>query len=163
MSRRSRHHRRQQRHERHRQTTRRFKERRRSGWDMNLYRNKERAMIAGVCAGLADHLDVEDWVVRLVFVGLFLFTGSLMMFAYGLAWFLMAPRNRDYVEEALEYVERYREYRPKKVFRYSEDANTRLKTARERVKKSLRRIEDMESCVTSRQYQLNKEFSKLAD
>lgn len=140
-----------------------IKQRRRKGWDMNLYRNTENKKIAGVCAGLADHFDVAHWVVRLVFVAGFLFTGSLAMFAYGAAWCLMAPRREGYSEEAVEYDEHRKEYKPRSMFRYSENASARIKAAQERVRGSMSRIEDMESYVTSRQYKLNKEFSKLAD
>ena len=37
----------------------------------------------------------------------------------------------------------------------------RLQRARERLDAAVRRVEGMESYVTSRQYNLNKEFSKL--
>jgi phage shock protein C len=37
----------------------------------------------------------------------------------------------------------------------------RLQRARERMDAALHRVEDMESYVTSRQYKLNQEFSKL--
>ena len=141
----------------------RLKQRRRKGWDMNLYRNTEDKKIAGVCSGLADHFDVAHWIVRLIFVAGFLFTGSLAFFAYGGAWFLMAPRRKEYSEETVEYDEHRREYKPRSMFRYSENASARIKAAQERVRHSMERIEGMESYVTSRQYQLNKEFSKLAD
>ena len=61
----------------------------------------------------------------------------------------------------MEYDERRHDYRPKKVFRYSESGSVRLKRARERLDAALRRVEGMESYVTSRQYNLNNEFSKL--
>ena len=32
-----------------------------------LQRNAETGKIAGVCAGLADYLNIETWVVRLIF------------------------------------------------------------------------------------------------
>ena len=67
----------------------------------------------------------------------------------------------DEPEVEMEYDERYHDYRPRKVFRYSESSSVRLKRARERLDAALRRVEDMESYVTSRQYNLNKEFSKL--
>ena len=141
----------------------RIKQQRRKGWDMNLYRNTGNKKIAGVCAGLADHFDVAHWVVRLVFVAGFLFTGGLAVFAYGVGWCLMAPNREEYFEEAVEYDEHRKEYKPRSMFRYSENASSRIQAARERMQRSMGRIEDMESYVTSRQYQLNKEFSKLAD
>lgn len=153
----------------------RFRARKSAGWGMNLYRNTREGKIAGVCAGLADHWDVAHWVVRLLWVGAFLFTGTLALWAYIGAWILLAPRplrragdRGPYVDESfdeaeveMEYDERYHDYRPRKVFRYSESSSVRLKRARERLDAALRRVEDVESYVTSRQYNLNKEFSKL--
>jgi phage shock protein C len=63
----------------------------------------------------------------------------------------------------MEYDERRREYRPRNMFSYSEDVTTRLRAARERVEQSRRRIEAVESYVTSRHYQLDKQFADLAD
>ncbi len=155
---------------------RRFHSRKAAGWGMNLYRNTREGKIAGVAAGLADHWDVAHWVVRLLFVGAFLFTGTLALWAYIGAWILLAPRpsrrfyddsepdEPHYYEEAeidMEYDERAHSYKPKKVFRYSDSGAVRLKRARERLDAALRRVEDMESYVTSRRYNLNKEFSKL--
>ena len=154
---------------------RRFRTRRSCGWGMNLYRNTRDGKIAGVCAGLADHWDVAHWVVRLMAVILFCLTGFLAFWAYIAGWCCMAPRPRsragegqrfddydledDHVE--MEYDEYRHDYRPKNVFRYSDSSGERLKRARERLDAALRRVEDMESYVTSRQYNLNKEFSKL--
>ncbi len=147
-----------------------------AGWGMNLYRNTREGKIAGVCAGFADYFDIAPWVMRIVFIGACIFTGTLAIWAYVGAWFLMAPRSRrrsddgeridDYdryanTEVEMEYDERKHDYRPKKVFRYSESGSVRLKRARERLDAALRRVESMESYVTSRQYDLNKEFSKL--
>jgi phage shock protein C len=155
--------------------------RRRNGWGMGLYRNTRRGRIAGVAAGLADYWDVATWVVRLLWIGAFLFTGTLALWAYVAAWILMAPRptSRDahYYEETweervvdepdedadldMEYDEFRHDYRPRKMFRYSDSASVRLRRARERLDAALARVEDMEGYVTSRQYSLNKEFSNL--
>jgi len=142
---------------------------------MNLYRNTRQGKVAGVAAGLADHWDVAHWVVRLLWVGAFIFTGTLALWAYIGAWILLAPRPSrrwgeqetviedpmDDPEVEMEYDERYHHYRPRKVFQYSEPGSVRLKRARERLDAALQRVEDMESYVTSRQYELNREFSKL--
>ena len=45
----------------------------------------------------------------------------------------------------MEYDERRHNYRPKKVFRYSDSGSVRLKRARERLDAALRRVEGMES------------------
>jgi phage shock protein C len=152
-----------------------FHARRRAGWGLNLYRNSREGKIAGVAAGLADHWDITPWVVRLLWIGLFLFTGTLALWLYLGAWLLMARRpsraaadgqvseelEYEDVPVDMEYDERHHDYRPRKVFRYSDSSSVRLSRARERLDAALRRVEDMESYVTSRQYELNKEFSRL--
>jgi phage shock protein C len=159
----------------HQRSEHSFDSRRRGGWGMNLYRNTRAGKIAGVCAGLADHWDIAHWVVRLGWVGAFLFTGTLALWVYLAAWVLLSPRptrrgedghyrdNAGYqdVEVEMEYDERHHDYRPRKVFRYSDSSSVRLQRARERLDGALRRVQDMESYVTSRQFELNKEFSRL--
>lgn len=173
----SRRHRRHSTHSGHglRDTGSHYQRRRRGGWGMNIYRNTREGRIAGVCAGLADYWDVAPWVVRLGWIGAFLFTGTLALWVYLGAWLLMAPRptrrladgldaeelDFESVEVEMEYDERRHHYRPRKVFNYSESSSVRLKRARERLDAALRRVEDMESYVTSRQYELNKEFARL--
>ena len=157
-----------------RRGSQRFQARRRGGWGMNLYRNTRDSKVAGVCAGLADHWDVAHWVVRLTWVAAFLFTGTLALWVYLAAWVLMAPRpsrwtqagdarEPEYEDTAveMEYDERHHDHRPRKVFRYPDSSSVRLQRARERLDAALARVQAMESYVTSRQYELNKEFSRL--
>lgn len=166
-----------------------FRERRQHGWGMGLYRNRRDGKICGVAAGLADYWDVADWVPRLLFIGAFLFTGTLAIWAYVAGFFLLSPRPEDRAsrrrredaadedsvevkvdirsanEEAfgpeMEYDERYHDYRPRRMFRYSDSASVRLARARERLDAAVRRVENMESYVTSRRFKLNREFSRL--
>lgn len=159
----------------YRRESSRFRSNKGSGWGMGLYRNTRDGKVAGVCAGLADHWDIAHWVMRLVWIGGFLFTGTLALWVYLGAWILLAPRPTRRMGDSgygdpepdfdpnveMEYDERYHDYRPRKVFRYSEPCNVRLDRARERLDGALRRVEDMETYVTSRRYNLNKEFSKL--
>lgn len=169
-------HRRRRKNRKHSGGYRRIQSRKRLGWGLNLYRNTREGKVAGVCAGLADHWDVAHWVIRLIFIGACLFTGMLAIWVYIGAWLLIAPRSSrrndrgDRVDDydtysdedvEMEYDERRHDYRPKKVFRYSDSGSVRLKRAKERLDAALRRAEDMESYVTSRQYNLNNEFSKL--
>jgi phage shock protein C len=110
-----------------------------------------------------------------MWVAAFLFTGTLALWVYVAGWILMAPRpsrwNTDGISASdaeyeegvieMEYDERHHDYRPRKVFRYNDSSSVRLKRARDRLDAALERVQAMESYVTSRQYKLNKEFSKL--
>ena len=152
-----------------------FYSRRNAGWGFNLYRNTRDGKIGGVCAGVADYWEVEPWVVRLLWVGLFIFASPLAFWLYVGAWIALAPTPRsrsgggdaaqDFSDEAMEvdteYDEIRHQHRPRKMFRYGDQPAVRLARARERLDAALRRTENMESYVTSRRYTLNKEFSQL--
>lgn len=166
--------RRRSRHGGFRRKHRDYRRRKHNGWGMGLYRNTRDGKIAGVCAGLADHWEVDHWVVRLLAIVLFLFTGSLAMWAYVAGWVVLSPQRRaddyerweDPIEETeevveMEYDERVHDYRPRKMFRYGDSPSQRLKRARDRLDVALERVQDMESYVTSRQFELNRKISEL--
>ena len=45
-----------------------------------LTRSKSNRMVAGVCAGLADYLNIDPTVIRLLFVlGFFTFNGAMLL------------------------------------------------------------------------------------
>ncbi len=55
-----------------------------------LYRSKTQKMIAGVCGGLADYMDVDVNIMRLLFVAVFLLTALLpMVIFYIIAWIIV--------------------------------------------------------------------------
>lgn len=143
-----------------------FWRRRRMGWGRGLYRDRDRGWIGGVAAGLAASWDIAPWVVRLLWFCGFVFTGSLAVWAYIAAWCLLGsrPRGESYVDDAeveLEYDEQSHRYRPRRIFRYSEPAAVRLARANKRLDAALARVEAMERYVTSRQYRLREEISRL--
>ncbi len=52
-----------------------------------LFRSAHQKMLGGVCAGLAEYLDIDVSIVRLLWVGLALVTAVLpMTFFYIVAW-----------------------------------------------------------------------------
>lgn len=144
------------------QTARRFRRQRRSGWGKNLYRNSEEGKVAGVCAGIGDHFEVDHWVIRLIFIGACLFLFPIPVFIYILLWIILAPRRDEYFEEYVEYDEEHKRYRPRNIFRYGDDVSTRLARANDRLKDALQRVEAMETYVTSKRYDFDREFSKIS-
>jgi len=137
-------------------------ERRRDGFGMNLYRNTRDQKVAGVCAGLADHFNVDHWVIRLAAIGGFFFFNALMFFAYIGAWIAMAPRPKQgSVSARYRYDENLHQDRPVNMFRYQVSPSDRLQTARSRMDEIIERTGRMERYVTSKRYELDKEFSKI--
>lgn len=51
--------------------------------------DKENKKFLGVCAGLANYLEVEPWSVRLVFIGCMIFGGWFLLPLYFATWFLL--------------------------------------------------------------------------
>lgn len=144
-----------------------FGAKRRRGWGMDLYRNRSEGWIGGVCSGLADHWGVATWMVRLAAIALLLLTGSLAFWGYVVAWVVLSPRPSRWEAEAaeveveMEYDEDRQTYRKRTVFHYPDAPTDRLRKARRRLDEALGRVESMERYVTSRRYDLNREFSKL--
>jgi phage shock protein C len=57
-----------------------------------IYRSRDNRMIAGVCAGLAEYVDIDPTIVRLLFV-LGLFAGGATFWAY-LIMMLVIPEEQ---------------------------------------------------------------------
>lgn len=53
-----------------------------------LYRSRTDQKIAGVCAGIANYLDIDPTLVRLVWVAMVLFAGGGIL-AYVIAWIVL--------------------------------------------------------------------------
>ena len=66
-----------------------------------LTRSQTDKMIAGVCGGVAEYLEIDPTLVRLVFMLLFFFGGNGLLI-YLILWILMptaaSPASRSVVE-----------------------------------------------------------------
>ena len=51
-----------------------------------FYRDPERRLIAGICAGLAKRLNTEPTWIRLALAVLVLLTGGILIWAYLIMW-----------------------------------------------------------------------------
>ncbi len=66
-----------------------------------IYKNEREKRIAGVCAGIADYLEVSHFPVRLIAVlSLFVF-GPFTFWAYIICWFVFDPD--PYLEDSSKY------------------------------------------------------------
>lgn len=57
--------------------------------DKKLQRNSEDKMVMGVCSGLAEYLNIDTVIVRLVFVLLVIFGNGIGLIAYVILAILM--------------------------------------------------------------------------
>jgi len=59
-----------------------------------LYRNTKKKIIAGVCAGLADYLDADPTIVRLIWALATLISVGLGIVAYIVAWIIVPEKGK---------------------------------------------------------------------
>jgi phage shock protein C len=59
-----------------------------------LYRSSDDRMIAGVCAGLAEYMDIDPTLVRLAMV-LFTLVGGSGILVYVIAWIIMPEHPEE--------------------------------------------------------------------
>ena len=53
-----------------------------------LFRSRTNKMIAGICGGLAEYMDADPTVVRLI-AALLILAGGLSVWAYIIAWVIV--------------------------------------------------------------------------
>ncbi|MEX8548274.1 MAG: PspC domain-containing protein [Mucilaginibacter sp.] len=70
--------------------------------EKKLYRDENRKVIAGVCAGLADYFSIDVTIVRLIFVLTLIYHGGGTL-AYIVLWIVMPRRNSVLNEPVVDY------------------------------------------------------------
>lgn len=63
-----------------------------------LFRDPQNGKIAGVCAGLANYLGWETWLVRILLVSGVLFGMPWFLFMYIAAWFILDKKKEGLTE-----------------------------------------------------------------
>lgn len=143
-----------------------------------LYRDTENARIAGVCAGIADYFGLETWLVRiLVVTGFFLLAGPFMFVAYIAGWFILDKKPAGSVQStdippvqgkgkgwrnaASSSSSNHKVEVKTKVWQAGEPPKQAFHDIRTRFEKAEQRLRKMETYVTSREFQLNREISRL--
>ncbi|WP_269517731.1 envelope stress response membrane protein PspC [Alteromonas sp. BMJM2] len=143
-----------------------------------LYRNPEKGKIAGVCSGVAEYFGLETWLVRiLVVTGFFLLAGPFIFVAYIAAWFILdkKPKHLDNARPNPQAFSRGKGWTnpnsgqvkeakvevKTKVWQAGEPPKQAFHDIRNRFEKTENRLRKMETYVTSKEYQLNKEISRL--
>jgi phage shock protein C len=125
----------------------------------NLYRNPQRGKIAGVCAGLAEYFGVETWIVRLLAISGLIFAGFITFTAYIAAWFLLDKKPVTlYSQEDAEVAEVRMKVRSWQAGVTPHQALVRIGQELDTLEPRVQRLEKL---VTSKEFTLQREFSKL--
>ncbi len=140
-----------------------------------LYRDGERGMIAGVCAGIADYFELDVRMLRIaVAVGAFFFPSAIVAYIV-LALLLKkrsAPDGNGAADESRRRASRQRKKKRERA-RQKDDTATNFGTrgraepnvtpsrVRRRFHDLDARLQRLEKYVTSERYRLDREFEDL--
>ena len=141
-----------------------------------LYKNPDNAKICGICSGLAEYLGFEVWVVRIIAVSLLLFFNGGILLAYIVLCFVLDPKpgsrsnkgcfgSEKHRNRPTEQEQAGRPYRSsvKEVWKAGISPKDLFERVENRFSLVEQKLQKLESYVTSHQYELEKEFKRMAD
>jgi phage shock protein C len=145
----------------------------------DLYRDPEKGKIAGVCAGLADYFGWELWLIRILVVSaFFLFAGPFIFVSYVAAWFILDKKPGSKGSK-IPYTDHRQVIKPRgkgwqnqpededkvvvksKIWQAGEPPKQAFHDIQQRFAKNESRLRQVETYVTSSEFQLNREISRL--
>lgn len=147
-----------------------------------LYRDTQNARIAGVCSGIADYFGLERWLVRILVVSaFFLLAGAFVFIAYIACWFILDSKPAHDSVVIDDPVSQFKTHDGKgwknssagsrdtsgkvavktKVWQAGEPPKQAVHDIANRFRDAELRLRKMEKYVTSREFQLDREISRL--
>lgn len=121
-----------------------------------LYRDADRAVLGGVCAGLANYLGFNLKVTRLLCIIAFLCAFPVALIAY-LAAVLLIPASSSRTHDGRTRDERRKDALREDILR----ARPTVSEVRERYRGLEERLARIEKYITSSRYDLDEEFRRL--
>ena len=128
--------------------------------ERRFYKIPSEGKFAGVCAGAAEYLGFEVWIVRVIMASAIILSGifGLPLMAYILAWFILDDKpsgnQNPYLDEPAIAVK-------SRVWQKGEPPQQAFYEIKDRFSALEARLRGMESYVTSKEYQLRREINRL--
>nr|WP_136249904.1 envelope stress response membrane protein PspC [Ningiella ruwaisensis] len=150
----------------------------------SLYRDPQRGKLGGVCAGLAEYLNIETWLVRiLTFTAFLLTSGLFVLVVYIAAWLILEKKPHDFAHtqgnsyvpsgnQGGQYVGKGytnanggstddKVHVKSKVWEAGMPPKQAFTNIQQRFIRSENRLRKLESYVTSNEFQLKREINRL--
>lgn len=153
----------------------------------SLYRDPKNGKIAGVCAGIADYFKLETWLVRILTVtAFFLMAGPFIFVTYIAAWFILDKKPEGEInatssafnknataapnsfsarssrkQGATATNEEHKIEVKSRVWQAGEPPRQAFFDIQERFKATELKLRKLEGYVTSKEFQINREISRL--
>lgn len=120
--------------------------------DRKLYRNRQKGVVGGVCAGIADYFEIDPILVRILFVVTLFMTLQVAFIAYWVAYFALDNDPGSLTDGSGKLCSRFNtRYERQSVLN---SVNDRFKTVEQRLRR-------LEAYVTSNRYKLRDEIDQL--
>ncbi len=129
-----------------------------SNFKKTLYRDPKNGKLAGVCAGIAEYFSVEVWIIRLLAISAFLFSGGfLVVLAYIGAYFLLdeMPQQREWQQSIYQ-----KQHVKKRAWQSGQSAQQVLDNVNSELNRIEHEVEQMEAYVTSFAFKMDDELNK---
>ena len=141
-----------------------------------LYRNTRDARVMGVCAGLADYLDVRVCVIRFLTIIGILFSGGWLIALYVVMGLILDPMPEHFYQprpapeprrssRRERRRERWEQRRERRYWQREEPSRPDYDTrdVRRRYETIDRRLRNLEAYMTSKKFRLDRELRGLED
>lgn len=142
-----------------------------------LYKNPDNAKIFGICSGLAEYFGLETWVVRIIAVSLLIFINGTVILAYIVMNFILDPkpgsvkgenaygnfgcRKKNKTNDSIDAESTLYEPTVGEVWKASSTPKEMFQALDKKFSKIEGKLQNLESYVTSNQFELEKEFSQM--
>jgi phage shock protein C len=140
---------------------------------LQLNRIPEQGKIAGVCAGVAEYINVEVWLVRIIWFSGLILSGGFFFLAYIVGWFILDKKTPNNIyNDKNRNKGHWGRFSNEKDIDQSVEVKTKVWQAGDPARQALKdivrqfdnienRVQEMESYVTSNEYTLTREINKL--
>jgi phage shock protein C len=145
-----------------------------------LYRDPDKGKIAGVCAGLSDYFGIELWLVRIIVLSAFFLTaGTFVLVSYVAAWFILDKKpGSNEKHDIFKHYQKSTKNTQKgwrnssddeaekinvksRVWQAGEPPKQAFHDIKQRFARNESRLRNLETYVTSSEFQLNREINNL--
>ncbi|MDO8909296.1 MAG: PspC domain-containing protein [Pseudohongiella sp.] len=130
-----------------------------------LYRSRRNVRIGGVCAGLADYLNVNAFFVRLVTFASIFILGGITFWVYVICWIVLDKEPKSLQKSRRGSAKSSGEIHPESsradaAGSQAFDTET-IKACAERLQATEQRLRSAEAFITSRQFRLHCEINRI--
>ncbi|NLS11410.1 envelope stress response membrane protein PspC [Vibrio sp. SM6] len=127
--------------------------------DRTLYRDSSRGMLSGVCAGIANYFNIEVWLVRIICISLTLLGGALItLLAYVALSFMLEPAP---TEQSATAQHKQTHTLKNKPWQQGQSTEALIATLEQDFERIEGQVQHLEAYVTSKRFQVDREFNRL--